>query len=226
MTVKVKICGITRLEDAHSARDAGAYYLGFILYNRSPRYIEPNRIKEIAREMKRDEHCPILIGVFVNETAESMASLLDSCGLNLAQLSGDEPPEFITNPSSPLYGQSFKGIQPRTDSEAASDAERFRPPSPSQYQPLLLVDAYHKTLRGGTGKQGDWKLASRLNRLTSRLMLAGGLNSGNVSEAVKVVQPFAVDVSSGVEISPGIKDPEKIRAFIRAAKTASSTKDG
>ena len=226
MTVKVKICGITRLEDAYTARDAGAYYLGFILYNRSPRYIEPNRIKEITRELKSDEDGPILIGVFVNERAESMASLLDSCGLDLAQLSGDEPPEFVTNPSSPLYGRSFKGIQPRTDSEGASDAKRFRPPSPSQFQPLLLVDAYHNTLRGGTGRQGDWKLASRLSRLTPRLMLAGGLNPENVSEAVKVVQPFAVDVSSGVEIGPGIKDPGKIHAFVHAVKTASPTKDG
>lgn len=226
MTVKVKICGITRLEDACSARDAGAFYLGFILYNRSPRYIEPSGIKEITDELRLEEGCPILVGVFVDETAECMASLLDSSGLDLAQLSGDEPPEFITSPSSPLYGRSFKGIQPRTDSEAAADAERFRPPSPSPYQPLLLIDAYHQTLRGGTGKQGDWKLASRLSRLTSRLMLAGGLRPENVSEAVKIVQPFAVDVSSGVENSPGIKDSEKILAFARAAKAASLSKDG
>jgi phosphoribosylanthranilate isomerase len=226
MTVRVNICGTTRMEDALFARDAGADYLGFILYDRSPRYIEPDKIKEITEGLRGDEGGPLLIGVFVNESVEFMASVLDSCGLDLAQLSGEEPPEFITTPSSPLYGRSFKGIQPRNDEEATSDAERFRPPSPAKHQPFLLVDAYHKTLRGGTGEQGDWTLASRLSHLTPRLMLAGGLNPDNVAEAVKVVQPYAVDVSSGVENSPGIKDHEKIQAFIRAAKDPSSNRAG
>jgi len=220
MAVKIKICGITSLEDAVFARNAGADFLGFILYERSPRYIEPEKIKEIILGLKSSDNRPILVGVFVNDSAESIASILDFCGLDLAQLSGDEPPEFIIQTSSPIYGRSFKGIQPQSSSEATAEAARFQPPVPTQDQPALLIDAYHKTLRGGTGHQADWQIAAELSRLVPQLMLAGGLNPSNVGPAVEIVRPFAVDVSSGVEVKPGIKDPDKVRAFIQAAKSA------
>jgi phosphoribosylanthranilate isomerase len=218
--VKIKICGITRLEDAAIARDAGVDFLGFILYERSPRYVESGRVREIVRELRASSRCPILIGVFVNKSAASVASLLNQCGLDLAQLSGEEAPAAITNPSSPIYGRSFKGIRPQSTSEARSDAELFLPPNPAEDQPYLLLDAYHPTLRGGTGKQADWQIAAELSHHIPRLMLAGGLNASNVGTAIKTVQPFAVDTASGVEESPGIKDPEQIRAFIQACRNA------
>jgi len=217
--VKIKICGITRLEDASIARDAGVDYLGFILYERSPRYVEPGQVRAIVRELRASDRCPILIGVFVNKSAASVASLLDQCGLDLAQLSGEEAPASITDPTSPIYGRSFKGIRPQTTSEARSDAEIYLPPDPAEDQPYLLLDAYHATLRGGTGKQADWQIAAELSRLIPQLMLAGGLNASNVGAAIKTVQPFAVDTASGVEESPGIKDPEKVRAFIQACRS-------
>lgn len=218
--MKIKICGITRLEDAAIARDAGVDFLGFILYERSPRYVESGRVREIVRELRASSRCPILIGVFVNKSAASVASLLNQCGLDLAQLSGEEAPAAITNPSSPIYGRSFKGIRPQTSSEARSDAELYLPPNPAEDQPYLLLDAYHPTLRGGTGKQADWQIATELSHHIPRLMLAGGLNASNVGTAIKTVQPFAVDTASGVEDSPGIKDPEQIRAFIQACRNA------
>lgn len=217
--VKIKICGITRLEDAIIAIDAGADYLGFIMYERSPRYAKRHEVRKIVQELKTSGNCPILIGVFVNESADSMASVLDFCGLDLAQLSGEEPPEVMTDPISPIYGRSFKGIRPLTKSEATSDAERYRPPAATEDQPHLLIDAHHAPLRGGTGQKADWQIAADLTHRIPRLMLAGGLDSSNVGAAIEAVQPFAVDVASGVEDSPGIKNLEKIRAFIRAARS-------
>jgi phosphoribosylanthranilate isomerase len=218
--VKIKVCGISRLDDAYAAVDAGVDYLGFIFYDRSPRHTNREQVRTIALELKASGSCPILIGVFVNETAGVMASVLDFCGLDLAQLSGEEPPELITDPSTAIYGRSFKGIRPLTESEATSDSVRYRPPDPTDSQPLLLIDAYHATLRGGTGQVADWRLAANLSRHIPRLMLAGGLNASNVSAAIGAVQPYAVDVASGVEDSPGIKNPDKIRAFVRAARSS------
>lgn len=219
--MKIKICGITRLEDAFTAIDSGVDYLGFIMYERSPRYANQNVVRRIAQELKNSEKCPILIGVFVNESADLMASVLDDCGLDLAQLSGEEPPEVMTDPLSPIYGRSFKGIRPLNKSEATFDAERYRPPAPAEDQPYLLIDAHHPTLRGGTGQKADWQIAADLSHRFTRLMLAGGLDSSNVGAAIAAVKPYAVDVASGVEDSPGIKNPHKVRTFIRAARSAS-----
>lgn len=219
--MKIKICGLTRLEDAYTAIDAGVDYLGFIMYEGSPRHATRHDVRKIVQELKTSDSCPLLIGVFVNESAGLMTSVLDYCGLDLAQLSGEEPPEVMTDPSSPIYGRSFKGIRPQTMSEAASKAERYRPPAPSEDQPHLLIDAHHPTLRGGTGQKANWQIAADLSHRISRLMLAGGLNSSNVVAAIDAVHPYAVDTASGVEDSPGIKNPGKIRAFIRAARSVS-----
>ena len=219
MNVRIKICGITKVNDAIAARDLGVGYLGFILYPRSPRYIEPGEILEIVNRLKEEERCPRLIGVFVNEPAEAVAEILDSCRLDYAQLSGDESPEVINSPNSPLLGRSFKGIQPHEREEAQTNAERYLPATRSEFQPALLVDAYHRSLRGGTGLTGDWGLAAELCRRIDGIMLAGGLNPDNVSEAVQSVRPFAVDVSTGVEDVPGRKNEEKMRAFVQAVKS-------
>ena len=219
MRVKVKVCGITRLDDAIAAIEAGADYLGFILYPPSPRYIRASEIASISRKLRKRDDCPILVGVFVNEDAAAAADILKSAHLDLAQLSGDEPPKFVTSSESPIYGRCYKGIQPRTASEAMDSAEQYAPMKTAANSPQLLVDAYHKTLRGGTGEIGDWHIAEQLAGMVPQLMLAGGLSPENIAKAIETVAPFAVDVSSGVEESPGIKDHDKIRAFIRSARS-------
>lgn len=218
--MKVKICGITNLEDALVALDAGADFLGFIFYPTSKRAVTLPVARQIATHLKDLPRCPMLVGVFVNESAEQMAAVLDTCSLDLAQLSGDEPPALIGDPASPVYGRSFKALQPTTFAEAEADAEWYAPPQLTPGQPALLLDAYHPTMHGGTGRTVDWQLAVRLAATVPGMMLAGGLTPENVAEAVRLVQPFAVDVASGVERAPGQKDSEKVRRFVALAKGA------
>lgn len=213
---RVKICGLTNLEDARVAAKAGADYLGFILYPPSPRSVTPEAVMEIVRGL--GENRPLLVGVFVNETAAAMADVLDHCGLDLAQLSGEETPNLLGDPDSPLYGRAYKALRPTSLAEAEADAEWFIPPRLHPRQPALLVDAYHPTLHGGTGRTADWTIAARLTGTVKRLMLAGGLTPGNVRRAVETTRPYAVDVASGVEAEPGQKDPDAVRAFIVGAR--------
>jgi phosphoribosylanthranilate isomerase len=160
------------------------------------------------------------VGVFVNETAGYMADVLETCQLDLAQLHGDEIPAFIGEPTSPLYGRSFKVLRPTSYAEAEADAEWYLPPQPLPGQPSLLIDTYHPTLRGGTGETADWRLGAQLAQMVPRLMLSGGLTPDNVAEAIHQVRPYAVDVASGVEAVPGKKEPALVRTFIRNAKNA------
>ncbi len=217
---RVKICGITNLDDALLATEAGADYLGFIFYAESKRGTTPQVVKKITAELRRLGEIPILVGVFVNQTAEQMAQVLDECQLDLAQLSGDEIPALIGDPHSPVYGRSYKAIRPASYDEAAADAEWYIPEKQQPGQPTILVDTRHGDLYGGTGRTGDWQLATRLAGEIPGLMLAGGLTPENIAAAVRQVKPFAVDVASGVEASPGKKDPGKVRAFIKSARTA------
>ncbi len=218
--MKVKICGITNLEDAQAAVQAGADFLGFIFYPPSKRFIAASDARHIAARLREQPNCPTLVGVFVNETAEQMARVLDECFLDLAQLSGEEAPALIGDPASPIYGRSFKALQPASLAEAEADAEWYAPPEPSAGQPMLLLDAYHPTLHGGTGRITDWHMAAQLTAKVPGLMLAGGLTPDNVADAVRHVRPFAVDVSGGVECAPGKKDHDKVRRFVRSAKAA------
>jgi phosphoribosylanthranilate isomerase len=217
--VKVKICGLTNLEDAWAAVAAGADYLGFIFYPPRPRSVTPETVQRIASVLRSDPRCPILVGVFVDETSEQMADTLAFCGLDLAQLSGDEPPALIGDPASPLYGRSYKALRPASAAEAEAEAEWYRAPQPGK-GPSLLLDAYHPTLRGGTGQTADWAVAGRLAEGVPGLMLAGGLRPDNVAAAVKQVRPFAVDVASGVEAKPGRKDQALVQGFVANAKLA------
>jgi len=240
MAVKVKICGLTNLADAQAALAAGADMLGFIFFPKSPRYIPPERAREIVQALKFDRRpptavachsCPpavsgpwsavVTVGVFVDEPSAAVAQVLAFCGLDLAQLHGEEPPEMVTGD---LRGRSFKALHPRSLDEALDLASRYAPPSPlrgEDCRPAFLVDAYHPHLRGGTGEPGDWSLAATL---ASRypLLLAGGLSPANVAEAVRAVRPWGVDVSSGVESAPGQKDHAALRAFVIAAKAISN----
>jgi phosphoribosylanthranilate isomerase len=218
--MKVKICGLTNWDDSLVTVEAGADFLGFIFYPPSKRAIAPQRAKEIVTRLRDRADCPLLVGVFVNETAETSAQILDFCDLDLAQLNGEEVPAQVGDKKSPLYGRSYKALRPTSFVEAEADAEWFLPEQMLPGQPALLIDTHHPTLRGGTGETGDWSLSARLAETVPGLMLAGGLTAVNVAEAVRVVRPYAVDVASGVEAAPGKKDHNLVRAFIHNAHSA------
>jgi phosphoribosylanthranilate isomerase len=220
MFTQVKICGLTTLEDALVAAEAGADYLGFIFYPPSKRCATPEAVAQIVGELHgRLPHCPTLVGVFVNETAENILAILNQCQLDLAQLSGEEVPRLVNDRQSPLYGKAYKALRPASLAEAEADAEWFTAEAP-HLRPTLLLDAYHPTLKGGTGELSDWVIGQKLATLTPGLMLAGGLTADNVARAVREVRPFGVDVASGVESAPGHKDHAAVRAFIAHAKAA------
>jgi phosphoribosylanthranilate isomerase len=214
--MKIKICGITSLEDALSAIDAGADLLGFNFYPKSPRYLTPEACAEIQSSIPNHRSSILSVGVFVNSPAAEIVSILDQCGLPLAQLSGDERPETLAA----LGGRAFKALRLRepdmTAAAMASLPARLSPPA-------CLVDAYRPGEYGGTGQTADWNLAACLAR-TSPILLAGGLTPENVATAVQQVHPWGVDVASGVETSPGRKDTVKLRQFIRNARQASINK--
>lgn len=223
----VKICGITSFEDGLCAASAGADYLGFIFFEKSPRYIAPETAGEITSRLT--EHlsdsntppvsgtesgqAPRYIGVFVNETLEAVEETICRANLDFAQLHGEETPAMLEA----LRGRGFKALRPTSAAEAEIEAEWYAGLGPSN-GPQLLVDAYDPNEYGGTGKRADWKAAAGLGRTYPRLVLAGGLTPNNVVAAVEAVRPWAVDVSSGVEFEPGRKDPDKVREFIFSAK--------
>ncbi len=233
---RVKICGITNLDDALCAARAGADFLGFIFFRKSPRYIAPEQAAEITAVLAGDaaantrhttpnsappHNAPRCIGVFVNETPDVIAETLQRANIDFAQLHGDEPPAVVES----LQGRGFKALRPTSAAEASLDAEWYADLGPAD-GPQVLIDAYDPNEYGGTGKRADWQAAAELARTCPRLVLAGGLTPQNVAAAVKTVQPWAVDVSSGVEIGPGRKDAAAVRAFIAAAKTQSPQADG
>ena len=225
--VRVKICGITNFEDAQSALQAGADYLGFNLYPQSHRYVTPEIIKQMILDIGYwglDRDAPIpntqypisnprFVGIFVNATVESIGDILAFTGLDYAQLHGDESAEFLQR----LAGKAFKAVRPVDAEGADAAAARFAPLGLDD-GPQLLIDAYDPAAYGGTGKRADWQVAAELAQRYPRLMLAGGLTPSNVAQAIRAVRPWAVDVSSGVETAPGRKDHDALRAFIRAAK--------
>lgn len=227
--VKVKICGLTRFEDAAAALQSGADYLGFILYPPSPRAITPEAVRSLVADLKSslpEEFArlepPKLVGVFVNQSTTDMAYVLATCDLDMAQLSGNEKGQEFVDLLPPLSGQVYKAIRPASIDEAIHQIDQFAKLSSGAhpFTPSLLIDTPHRALYGGTGQAGDWGLAAEIAARTPRLMLAGGLKPDNVATAVQLVRPFAVDVAGGVEASPGIKDHSQIRAFIERAKSA------
>jgi phosphoribosylanthranilate isomerase len=209
--MKVKICGLTNLDEALAATETGADLLGFNFYPPSPRYIETRACQEIVAELRRQGCRAIMVGVFVNTSSASIRQTMQICALDLAQLSGNEPASQLKA----LNGRAFKALRPRTLKEARDTAVRYARPA----APALLVDAHHADLFGGTGRTGDWPAARALAAIYP-LLLAGGLNADNVARAIREVRPWGVDVASGVESSPGRKDIFKLRAFISAARQA------
>lgn len=208
---RVKICGNTNLSDARQAIEAGADLLGFIFYAKSPRHISVGDARSISRAVRGRA---ILVGVFVNEPADVVGAVLAEAELDLAQLHGDEDPATVAA----LAGRGYKAMKRAEIGGSGPDAYVAAGPTLS-HLPQLLLDADHATLFGGTGLRADASLAVRLSR-HCRLLLAGGLNPENVAEAIATVAPWGVDVASGVEASPGIKDPDKVRRFIAAARGA------
>ena len=206
---QVKICGITNKEDALCAAGCGAAALGFIFYPPSPRYIKPVDARKIISVLS-DEL--VKVGVFVNEKSEEIKRVMKYCALDMIQLHGDESPEFCRAfPASRV----IKAVELKNDDDLnrALDYDVA----------ALLVDSRHAGLYGGTGKKANWKLACRTKN-KKPLILSGGLNEGNIAEALQMVAPAALDINSGIESEPGKKDHAKLaRIFniIQAADIAS-----
>ncbi len=214
--IKVKICGITTLDDALTAARAGADMIGLNFFPKSPRYLAPESARDLANALRAElgESAPLLVGLFVNEVVGKISVTMEKVGLNFAQLSGDESVEMLRE----LRGVAYKSIRPRTLAEALDDAAYFAVPADARI-PSLLLDAYHPQLYGGTGEQASAEVASAVREKTPRLMLAGGLTPENIAARVAAIQPWAVDVASGVEgDTPGRKDAAKVAAFVAAAK--------
>jgi phosphoribosylanthranilate isomerase len=209
-SLMVKICGITSLEDAAAAVEAGADLLGFNFYSASPRYIEPVHCQVIIAGLKERGLHLNLIGVFVNAPLEQIRTIMQSCDLHRAQLSGDEPPEVLDG----LQGRGYKALRVK-DAEGLQSAQQRYPIQSAP--PAYLIDAYRPGEYGGTGQTADWSLAAELSSRVP-ILLAGGLTAENVAQAVSQVRPWGVDVASGVESAPGIKDHHKMRRFIQQAR--------
>lgn len=216
---RVKICGITTLDDACFATEAGADMLGFNFYPKSKRYITSQAAAEIVYHLRKQygDHRPVMVGVFVNESLASMLEIKSVVGLDLLQLSGDE----TTATLHALDDFGFKAIRPAGSIQALECMKQFAlQDDTSEHRPSILLDAYHPNEYGGTGLQAADEIAQMVNSQVVRLMLAGGLTPENVAERVAKVQPWGVDVASGVENDqPGIKDRAKVQAFIQAAKS-------
>lgn len=207
--IKTKICGITNLDDAQQAADNGADAIGFNFYKGSKRYIAPSDAAAIVEKVTmRVEK----IGVFVNASVEEIVEIEDTAQLDTVQLHGDETPEFI---------ESLRLESDATIIKAVRIGQGFEPRNVLKYKAdAILLDAFSDVERGGTGMTIDRTVARQVAELVDRVYLAGGLTPENVAEAIREVRPFAVDVASGVESSPGEKDPAKVAAFIEAAKEA------
>ena len=206
---KVKICGITNLDDARLSIKFGADMLGFNFYHGSKRYVSPEEVDAFVQEL---DPSISKIGVFVNASIEEILFARTLGNLDTVQLHGDETAEFISEVRKNMDTRIIKAVrivsQKEMDELATLGADGF------------LLDSFSATEYGGTGRAFDWSLASESSARSGNIYLAGGLTAENVADAIRIVQPYAVDVASGVESSPGKKDPNKLEAFIRNAKSA------
>jgi phosphoribosylanthranilate isomerase len=206
--VRIKICGITNLDDALLAAELGADALGFIFYPKSPRQVAPEVAREIIAQLP-----PFVaaVGVFVDETAAAVQELAARVGLDWVQLHGQESPDYCLS----LGRKVIKGFRIK-DENSLMELEPYR-----DVVQAFLLDTYKKGQAGGTGEIFDWQLA-RKGKKYGRIILAGGLTSYNVARAIEIAQPQAVDTASGTEAAPGKKDPAKVRAFFEAVRSVSS----
>lgn len=217
---KVKICGVTQYRNALEIADLGVDMLGLNFYKQSPRYISPLDAVAFARLLRNalGRKTPLLVGVFVNETASNILAVMNSAELDFVQLSGDESDSLLKE----LHGRAFKSIQPPTTSASLEDVRYFSPYFPADERaPSLILDAYHPSLRGGTGESVGVDIAKTVRDAVPRLMLAGGLTPQNVGDRVSAIAPWGVDIASGVEDGvPGVKSLEKVRAVLKAVGRA------
>ncbi len=202
---RVKICGITRPEDALAAVEAGADALGFVFFKESPRHIFPEKAAEIITLLPPFVQ---VVGLFVNEQAEQVNEIADLCRLDLVQLHGDETSAYCRQ----IRRRILKAFRVRTLT--------CLDPISDYLTAGLLLDTYSPSFYGGTGTAFNWEIAREASGRFGRIVLAGGLTPDNVADAIRQVHPWAVDVSSGVESEPGKKDHQKVREFIRNAKEA------
>ncbi|MGB8991643.1 MAG: phosphoribosylanthranilate isomerase [Desulfobaccales bacterium] len=200
--VRIKICGITNLDDALLAVDLGADALGFVFYPQSPRYVTPEAAREIIAQLP-----PFVaaVGVFVDEEAARVRDLAAKVRLDWVQLHGQESPEYCRR----LGCKVIKGFRIQ-DESSLKELESFQGATQA-----LLLDTYKPGQVGGTGESFDWQLAREAKKY-GRIILAGGLTPDNVAQAIRIAQPQAVDTASGTEAAPGKKDPAKLRAFFKA----------
>jgi len=201
--VKVKICGITNLEDALMAVEAGADALGFVFFQGSSRYISPEEAAAVIRLLP-----PFVqtVGLFVNEDIATVNLIAERCGIDIVQLHGEETPEYCVT----VKRRVIKAFRVK-DASTLDDLTNYRVAG-------YLLDAWSSSAPGGTGTTFNWDIAAKA-AVSHRIILAGGLTPENVTGAIEAVKPYAVDVSSGVEAAPGKKEREKVMSFIRNARS-------
>lgn len=205
---RVKVCGITNIEDAQRALDLGAWAIGLIFHEPSPRACALPDAEEIGRRLKRA--APEVTGVFVNRPLEEVVAIAEECSLSLLQLHGDEGPAYCDEAARRTGCKVMKAVQVH-DGSSLTALRTF-------HVDFHLLDAHHPELRGGTGTTFDWELIG--GRRHAPVVLSGGLTPENVGDGIAATRPFAVDTASGTEAEPGKKDPEKLEAFFRAVARA------
>src|SRR3989338_2047705 len=201
---KIKICGITNYEDALNAANLGADYIGFNFYMSSPRCIKRTEARSIIKRLPKNAKS---VGVFVNEEISLISKTVDFCKLEIIQLSGDEDNKFVFNLKNKLNNPIIKSFK------AEKNQKKF---SENFFADYIMLDSFKNELYGGTGLKFDWRIAKFADN--RRLFLAGGLNSINVKSAIRMINPYAVDVCSSIESCPGKKDAKKMKEFIEAVK--------
>ena len=208
---RIKICGITNMEDALAAAEAGADALGFV-FAESPRRVDAKAVSKIVRKLPGQI---ATVGVFADQSADEVFAIMDGVGLHFAQVHGD-----LSTPESLPMGETQWGLIRALRVACADDIQAAASDELTTICDAIVLDAHVEGLMGGTGQTFDWDLAIEAQSLGKPIILAGGLTPSNVAEAIGKVHPYAVDVSSGVESSPGKKDHDKIREFVRNAREA------
>jgi phosphoribosylanthranilate isomerase len=209
--VLVKVCGITNLDDALAAADAGADALGFNFYARSPRYITPEAARRVVDRLRVDYPNLLNVGVFVNEALDELEEIAQIAGVSALQLHGHETPEYC------------KALRGHHLIKVFSASDRFTPRTVLDYDvQAIMLDAADKEAFGGSGKLSNWAVARETRELVPKLFLAGGLSPENVADAINQVNPFAVDACSRLESGPGRKDQTRVRAFVAAVRAATA----
>jgi len=203
METWIKICGITNIMDAKEVTKLGADALGFVFYERSPRKITIEKAKEIIDSLPKKV---VKVGLFVDELEEKVSEIASYCNFGILQFHGDETPDYCKK-----FPQKIIKAFRIKDRESLANIPKYE-------VDYYLLDAYSEELFGGTGRTFNWDLAKKAKKFGKPIILSGGLNPGNIIEAIEKVSPFGVDVSSGVELSPGKKDYKKLEEFITKVK--------